>query len=247
MSLFSGSKFTDRESLTCKGNSESCNTYKPKVDASNFVEYSQGAFRSFHAHVPQTVNYYTEDFIKSKSMDLSDTVDKPTLLQENYNEILRGMLQDGMKIKELGCSAGLRNEFQKDGRGIGIDLCAVDIMRGRDFGISPYIDHFKRCAKVTINGWNDLKPYFSEGHLRLLKRIYKSVKDVDLLVGVMLERKQFGVYGVIGACIVGEQFLRLKFGNRFFYTFKESPYAFNKGNASTETKSEELHFITTNI
>lgn len=227
--LFLGTEYSNRVNLTCKKSSGSCNTYDPKIDASNLAEFSQGAHRSFHANVPSTVNYYSEDFIKLKSVDLSDAVDKPTTLEENYNEILRGMLQDAMETKRIGCSSELRNKFLKNERGVGYDLCAVDIMRGRDFGVPPYIDHFQRCAGTTISSWNGLTEFFSEGHLRLLKRIYKNVKDIDLIVGVMLEPKQFGTYGVIGACIIGEQFHRSKFGNRFFYTFQESPYPFNKG------------------
>lgn len=110
-----------------------------------------------------------------------------------------------------------------------MDLCAVDIMRGRDFGMAPFIDYIRLCDGMTIKRWDDLKRFFSDGHLRLLKRIYANVEEIDLLVGVTLEYKRFVSYGLVGACIVGEQFRRLKFGDRFFYSFSLNPNPFTAG------------------
>lgn len=238
----SGTEYSQRVNLTCGKGSGSCGSYDSKLEASSIVEFSMGAFRSPHVHLPNDVNLYDRNYKLTGSMDLSDIVDKP-LLEENYNPLLRGMLEDPIKTNELGCSGAVRNKFQKNECGFGMDLCAVDIMRGRDFGIAPFIDYIQLCDGATIKRWGDLKRFFSDGHLRLLRRIYANVKEIDLLVGVMLEYKRFGTYGTVGACIVGEQFRRLKFGDRFFYTFSSRPNPFTAGKRLMLTTNSFGFFI----
>jgi peroxidase len=51
-----------------------------------------------------------------------------------------------------------------------------------------------------------------------LQQIYEDVDDVDLFVGMFSERPMNGaLVGPITLCIVGDQFARLKKGDRFFY------------------------------
>lgn len=236
LSSLSGTEYSQRANLTCERGSVSCGSYDSKLDASNIVEFSMAAFRSPHAQLPNDVKFYDRDYSLTGSMALSDIVDKPEMLRNNYNSFLRGMLQNPIKTDELACSGSVRNKFQENERGFGMDLCAVDVMRGRDFGIPPYIDYIQLCDGITIKRWRDLKRFFSDGHLRLLQRIYADVEDVDLLIGVSLEHKQFGSYGSVGACIVGEQFRRLKSANRFFYTFSSNPNPFTAGKQLMWTK-----------
>lgn len=53
--------------------------------------------------------------------------------------------------------------------------------------------------------------------------------DIDLLVGCILEDKDHGETGLVGAYIIEEQFYRFKYGNRFFYSFPNGEYSFTEG------------------
>lgn len=61
-----------------------------------------------------------------------------------------------------------------------------------------------------------------------LKANYKTVEDIDLFVGGMLENKlPSAKFGPTFACIVGEQFYRYKYGDRFWYEVEGQPHSFS--------------------
>ena len=50
------------------------------------------------------------------------------------------------------------------------------------------------------------------------RRVYKSVDDVDLYLGGFLEAAhEDSILGPVFKCIIGDQFARLKKGDKFFY------------------------------
>jgi len=54
-----------------------------------------------------------------------------------------------------------------------------------------------------------------------LQRLYDSVDDIDLFVGALGERPlQDAILGPVFVCLVGDQFARLRRGDRFFYEEK---------------------------
>lgn len=157
-------------------------------------------------------------------MRFSDTVDNPELVAPNYLSALRGMQYDPIASKCIAYTEEVQSFFSKNKCGLGIDLMSLDLMRGRNVGIVPYIKCFEKCAGIRISGWGDLEPYISAKYIPALRQIYSnSVNDIELLVGVLAEKRVYGSYGKIGACILAEQFCRLEFGNRFFTHLRRAP------------------------
>jgi len=63
-----------------------------------------------------------------------------------------------------------------------------------------------------------------------LKDLYAHPDDVDLLVGGMAERVSEDVAaGFTFRCIIGEQMLRTKKGDRFFYDVPNQPSSLTEG------------------
>lgn len=227
---FPGPDYCRRKNLTYDRRATHCGQYDPNIDASVNNEFAHGAMRKFHSYVPKIVNLYSENGRKFKTMRLTETVDKPEMIGPNYLSALRGMLYDPIASKCMAYTEELRSHlFASKKFGLGIDLMSLDLMRGRDVGIQPYIKYFERCVGITILCWRDLEPFISHEYLPLLREIYENVEDIDLLVGILAEKRVYGHNGPIGVCILGEQFHSFKFGNRFFYEFEDGPHSFTTG------------------
>lgn len=116
----------------------------------------------------------------------------------------------------------------RNGKAAGVDELLMDITRSRDAGNAPYRNFFKRCSLPKIRKWKDLRPYFDDINYMLLRKFYKNVADIDLMVGVLLEKRCETQAGPIATCIISEQFYRFRYGDRFFYSNENRPYPFTK-------------------
>lgn len=104
----------------------------------------------------------------------------------------------------------------------------IDVMRDRDVANPPYHKYYTACTQKPLNTWLDFEKVFPKNSLNVLKDQYESPQDVDLMVGVVAENKVTPYVGPVGQCIIGEQFRRLKIGDRYHFTHS-GPNAFSKG------------------
>lgn len=200
-------------------------TYDANIDASNTNEFSATSFRFMHSFINSEFILVDED-MKSRSLNLSDTITKPKLLENFYDDTWRGLLKQKMKMN--GYSSEILNKMFKNKKGLGLDLMSVDIQRGRDHGVPAYTKFRKMCnMKSNIKVFNDLAPYVPSSGIVQLRQTYKSVFDIDLLVAGALEsiptaknetEDDSGFFGPTFQCIIGEQFQRLKAGDSLFYS-----------------------------
>ncbi|ESO93058.1 hypothetical protein LOTGIDRAFT_99852, partial [Lottia gigantea] len=94
------------------------------------------------------------------------------------------------------------------------DEVASIIQRGRDHGVPPYNWFRQFCGLPIVRSFNsrvfgDAGPY--------LRKVYKSVDDIDIYTGAMSEPNLPGsLLGETFSCIFARQFRDLKFGDSFF-------------------------------
>lgn len=119
--------------------------------------------------------------------------------------------------------------FQKPGKRFGLDLVALNIQRGRDHGLPGYTKYRQLCGLSRVDSFADLVGVFSDPDtVHKLEQLYNNVEDIDLFIGGTSERPLAGaVVGPTFACILGEQFRRLKQGDRFWYENDDPRTAFS--------------------
>jgi peroxidase len=214
-------------------------TYESNVDASTANEFSSAAFRFMHSFIGSEFETVGKNF-ETVKMNLSDTISNAKLLENNFDGFLRGLMNQ--KINVQGYSNEVLNRLFKNDKGVGMDLLSIDILRGRDHGIPPYIKYRDLCKlnKSKIRVFDDLRPQISEEIVIQLRQTYKSVFDIDLIVGGALENTfsnvtddTLGFFGETLQCIIGEQFYRLKAGDFHFYSHEGN---FSKGNELFDCK-----------
>lgn len=104
------------------------------------------------------------------------------------------------------------------GRPFGMDLAAINVQRGRDHGLPPFTAWRTPCGLSQIKNWSDLEKVFAADSVQRFKSLYLHVDDIDLFSGGLAEKPvRGGVVGPTFACIIAQQFLQLRKGDRFWY------------------------------
>ena len=69
-----------------------------------------------------------------------------------------------------------------------------------------------------------------------LQRLFSDISDIDLFLGGLMERPaDDALLGPTFQCLVGDQFKRLKFGDRFWFEEGGQPNSFTEGKARRTT------------
>ncbi|KJH50789.1 animal hem peroxidase [Dictyocaulus viviparus] len=98
------------------------------------------------------------------------------------------------------------------------DLATVNIQRGRDHGLRPYNDYRKLCQLKPIVNFDEWPEVTQEVVRKRVAQLYRTPDDLDLYVGGVLEEPIEGsLVGPTFACIIAEQFVRLRDGDRFYF------------------------------
>ncbi|KAG0722502.1 Peroxidasin [Chionoecetes opilio] len=126
-------------------------------------------------------------------------------------------------------SAQVTGQLFRGKEATGLDLVSINIQRGRDHGVPAYTRARMACGLPSVKNFTDLAKDMDGGALKKIEAVYSHVDDIDLYTGGLAERPiQDGLVGPTFACIIADQFLRLKKGDRYWYETDEKPQAFSK-------------------
>ena len=156
-----------------------------------------------------------EMFFNPMDMNSSDT----------FDGLVRGLTEEETRAWDSNFVEDIRNHlFEASKDGGGFDLVAINIQRGRDHGVPGYTKYLEICGGTNVQDWEDLRGLMKPEHISRLQKAYRSVEDVDLFVGGFLEdAHEDSMIGPVFKCIIGDQFARLKKGDRFFYDLGTDP------------------------
>ncbi|XP_045583394.2 salivary peroxidase/catechol oxidase isoform X2 [Procambarus clarkii] len=205
--------------------------YNPRINPNMNSEFSTAAFRFGHTLVQGTLRLFTPaggvDTIRMR-----DHFNSPHLIEVEgrLDDITRSLTQLAIQKYDSFITQDLSNHlFQTPRFNFGMDLMSLNIQRGRDHGIATYNDMRQVCGLPRARTFDDIKDQISAENVQKLARVYKSVDDIDFFVGGISERSVPGaLLGWTFLCVVGDQFARLKKGDRYFYDLAGQPGSFTE-------------------
>jgi len=221
--------------------------YDPLFDPRINNEFATAAFRFGHTMVTPNIPGRDSNGRNNTRLDLRNVFDNSVFLQERgfIEDTVRGMTQDIAPALDSSFVDDLINhlfEESEEANG-GLDLTALNIQRGREHGIPGYNEYRDQCASKRsrfgkARDFNDLSSggWISQSDIQNLKAVYSDIADIDLFVGGIIEKTHNdGLVGPTFKCIIGDQFTRLRRGDRFFYE-----HGFDSRTHFTPTQLDEI-------
>ena len=194
--------------------------YDSSVNASLTNEFSTCAFRFCHSMIPDELERLAEngDPIAQGHISLRDGFFNPDEFVESggTDPLLRGLAATEAMAIDAVLSEELRN-FLNAGDGEDGDLMSRNLMRARDHGLEDYNTLRAAYGLDPIESWEELSD--DPAVVAELRALYGETPDgLDPWLGGLLESPVDGaLVGALNATIIGDQFDRLRSGDRFWY------------------------------
>jgi peroxidase len=195
-------------------------TYSANVDASITNSFAHAVFRFGHSQINDATLLVNNNNQTVGRLSIRDAFFNPEILRDDPGKLgrmLKGLASQVAQATDLLMVDGVRNNlFGPPGAG-GLDLAALDIQRGRDHGLPDYNTLRKTYGLARVTSFAEIT---SDSQIQAeLQQLYGTVDNIDAFVGALAEDHLPGSgVGPLIRAVVGNQFERLRDGDRFFYT-----------------------------
>ena len=171
--------------------------------------------------VSGTIGLFSSLGVQISSVLLRDVFFDPHLLYDpdRLTQLARGLAaQRSQKVDANFASDITEHLFEPREGTHGLDLVSFNIQRGRDHGLATYNDARAATGQNRARSWDDLRRDMTDEAITALRSVYGHVDDVDLFIGGVLESPLPNVIlGRTFGRLVGDQFIRLRYGDNFFF------------------------------
>ncbi|XP_045481883.1 lactoperoxidase [Harmonia axyridis] len=208
--------------------------YNKTIDASIANHFATAAFRFAHTIIPGLMKLLASDRTSPEFIQMHKMLFNPFKLYEpgEMDRAMRGAMDTNIEAYDPYFTNELKQHLfeMDDGKNstkpkkYGLDLVSLNIQRGRDHGLPGYVEWRHHCGFSKPKTFEDLSNDMEDDSLNNIQSIYSDVADIDLYTGALSE-KPLGesILGPTLTCLILDQFVRLKYGDRFWY---ETPDVF---------------------
>ena len=211
--------------------------YDASVDPTIASEFSAGAYRVGHTLLSSNLHLLDDDG-ESTHVGLRDAFFRPAFYEDrDIAEVLRGFATQRAQNVDALVIDDVRNFLMRGPGGPAFDLVALNIQRGRDHGLSDFNTVRETYGLDPVTSFADIS---SDADVQqALADAYGSVDDLDLWVAALAEDHVEGAsVGETLQAIIGEQFRRLRDGDRFW--FENDPYFVANSDLLDEVRNTTL-------
>jgi len=196
------------------------NGYQPDVNPGVSNEFATAAFRFGHSMVsPELLRIDDKgNEINAGHLPVRDAFFNPREIRNvGIDSLLRGLAFNLAQEIDVHLIEDLRSFLFGPPPTDGFDLATLNIQRGRDHGLQSYNETRRQLPGLTpVTVFSDVSS--DPGVQASLSRVYESVDDIDLWVGVLAEDHVPGaLVGETAHTILKDQFERLRDGDRYWY------------------------------
>ena len=192
--------------------------YNDNVDASVPNSFATAAYRYGHSLIRPFFDRLNGNFapLPIGPLNLVNAFFNPPQFNASLgtDPIVRGLISvNALRVDEFMNNVLTTQLFQTPASP-GFDLASLNIQRGRDHGLPPYLTWRNFCTKVF-----DITSPFENLMTKLnFLNIYGSLDTVDLWIGGLAEeRLPESLLGATFACLFGLTFANVRDGDRFYY------------------------------
>ncbi|XP_048249806.1 peroxidase-like protein 3 [Haliotis rufescens] len=167
--------------------------------------FATAAFRYGHSTIPRFLT------LGDRHVPIEQLFFRPSEVIKDLDTVLKDRHQEVNRFINSGMTEHL---FETSGNN-GFDIVSLNIQRGRDHGLPSYNNFRKACQLSEVTSFDD-SVFGKAGPA--LKSIYSSPDDIDVFAGAVAEQHVHGgAVGPLLACLIGQQFHDLKYGDSFWF------------------------------
>lgn len=208
-------------------------TYDPMVNPSIANGFAAAGFRFAHTLLPGLFKK-TRNESAPGGLELHKMLFNPYSLwnKGGVDEAMSSAINTQLARTDPYFTTELTNKLfanPKSSKPCGLDLVSLNIQRGRDHGLPTYPEWRTHCGFAPIKTWKDMAGVVDDDSLNRMKLIYSDPMDIDVYTGALSEAPQEeAIVGPLLACLITDQFSRIKQGDAFWYERDRGPQRFSR-------------------